>query len=215
MSWQIQQSIALRNRDPFRTIGDFCDFVARTDLPFLQHAKIKSRPMLRYQQRRHARLVHANADSEARYAWLAYFKKGIAYAISVTDADLVIGKPVHREVLSELSEAEIVAAQKVLPEVVGVHLINEDRALLPTVAGEIRLPIAINVEPAYHAPFVDRRLPDRGTDGLALPRHVVWKADIYGKQSGHACLVEVNLWLASVYRIALGYQRRAGAAPST
>jgi len=179
MPGQIQKSIHVRNRDPFWAVGDFCNVIARPNLSFLQYAKVKPWSSVCHKQGWHARLAHADADSEARYARLGYFKDGIANAVSVTDADLVISKPLNGEVLSELAEAEIAAAQKLLPVVVGVHLIYKYRALLPTVAGEISLRVAINIELAHHPPFRYRKFPDGRSDSLAVPSDFAWNTDIH------------------------------------
>ena len=71
------------------------------------------------EQRRHARLVHADADSVAGYAWLAHFEDRIANSVSITYADLIIRKSFDREVLAELAETKIIATQKVFPVMVG------------------------------------------------------------------------------------------------
>ena len=168
-----------RNRDPFRAIGDLYDFIVRANFSFLQHAKIKSGPWCATKQGWHARLVHANADAVAGYARLRHFEERITNAVSVADADLVISKPFNGEVLSELAETEIIAAQEALPVVVGVHLINKDGALLPTVTGEIPLPVAINIELAHHPPLVHRKFPHRGSDSPTVPCHVPWNTDVH------------------------------------
>src|SRR5262249_33442409 len=144
MSGQIQESINLGHRDPFWTISNFYDVVARTDFSFLQHAKVKSRSVMCYEQGWHARFIHADADAVAGYARLCHFEHCITDAVSITDADLVISKSFNGEVFSELAETKIIAAEKALPIAVGVHLVNEHGALLSTVTGEIPLPVAVN-----------------------------------------------------------------------
>ena len=70
-------------------------------------------------------------------------------------------------------------AEKALPVVIGVHLINKNGAVLPTVTGEIGLRITIDIELAHHSPSRNRRFPDCGSDSFAVPRHVARKTDIY------------------------------------
>ena len=74
MSRQIQESVDVGNGHSFWTVGNFYDVIARPNLSFLQHAKIKPWPSVRDKQGWHARLVHADADPIACYAWLGHFK---------------------------------------------------------------------------------------------------------------------------------------------
>ena len=62
---------------------------------------------------------------------------------------------------------------------VGVHLINKDGAVLTTVTGEIALPVAVDIELAHHPALVDRKLPHRSSDSLAVPCHIMRQADIH------------------------------------
>src|SRR5271170_5186040 len=74
MSWQIQEGVNLGHSDSLRTVSNFYNVVARPNFSFLQHAKVESWSVVRYEQGRHPRFVHANADAEARYARLRHFK---------------------------------------------------------------------------------------------------------------------------------------------
>jgi hypothetical protein len=179
MSGQIQEGINLRDRHPFRTICNFHDFIVRTNLSFLQHAEVKAWPSMRYEQGWHARVVHANADAVARHAWLRNFKHRTADAVSVADAYFVIEKSLYGEVFSELTKTKVVSAEKALPVVIGVHLVDEYCALLSTVTFEIALRVAVNVQLSHHSPLRNWSLPDRGSNGFAVPRHVAWNPDIY------------------------------------
>ena len=135
--------------------------------------------MLRYEQGWHPRFLHANADAVARHARLCHFKYRATDAVSIADADLAIRKFLNREIFSELAEDEILTPEKTFPEPIRIHLINENGALLPAVAGEVALPIANHVELAHHFSAFHWRFPDRGMDSLTVTRHVAWKADIY------------------------------------
>src|SRR6266498_2506926 len=120
MSWQIQQSINIGYRDPFRTVCDFLDIVARPNFSFLQHAEVESRPVMCYEQGRHPRFVHANTDAVASYARLAHFKYRATNAVLITNADFVVRKFLNREVFSELAEDEVIPSEKAFPVVIGV-----------------------------------------------------------------------------------------------
>jgi hypothetical protein len=131
-----------------------------------------------YQQSWHSRLIHANTDAVARYSRLRHFKYGITNAVAIADADFVIGKSVNCEVFSELAIGKVITSEKIFPVVIGVHLINKNGALLPTMAGEVALSIAIDIELAHHPSSRDWRFPDRCTDSLTIPCHVARETDI-------------------------------------
>jgi hypothetical protein len=179
MSRQVQETINVRNRDPYWSIGDFHDVVARPDFSFLQYPKVESWSVMGHQQGWHARFIHANTYAVAGYARLCHLKYRITNAVSIANADLVIKKSLNREVFSELAEDKVMTSQKALPVVIGVHLINKNGALLPTMTGQIALPVAIDVELAHHSPSLDWRFPDGGADSLTVPRHIARKTDIH------------------------------------
>ena len=113
-----------------------------------------------HEQGWHARFIHANADAVTSHAWLRYFKFSATDAVSIADAHFVIRKSLDGEVFPELAESKIVAAQKALPVVVRIHLVDEYGAVLPTVTGEIGLRITIDIELAHYSPSRNRRFPD-------------------------------------------------------
>src|SRR5271169_4481224 len=179
MSWQIQEGVNLGHTDSLWTVINFYNVIACTNFSLLQHAKVKPRSSMCYEQRWHTRLVHADSDAVARHAWLRYFKYRTTDAVSIADAHLVIRKPLHREVFAELTESKITAAQKALPVMVRVHLVDKYGAVLPAVTREIGLRITIDIELAHHSPSRNRGFPDCGSDSFAVPCHVARKADIY------------------------------------
>src|SRR5450755_3989435 len=138
MSWQIQETVDVGNRDPFWTIGNFYNVIARPNFSFLQHAKVESRSVMFYEQGCHPRFIHADANAVARHARLRYFKFSVADAVAIADAHLGIKKSLDGEVFSELAESKIVAAQKAFPVMVRIHLVDEHGAVLPAVTGEDR-----------------------------------------------------------------------------
>lgn len=124
-------------------------------------------------------IIHSNADSVAGYSRLRHFEYPITNAVAIANANLVVRKPLNGEILSKLAADEVFASEKAFPVVIRVHLINKDGTLLSAVTGEIALGVAIDVELAHHSPAFHWRFPDRGTDSLAVPCHVTWKANIY------------------------------------
>jgi len=105
--------------------------------------------------------------------------------VAIADADLVVGEPRHGEVLSEVPGLQVVATQVGLPEVVRLGLVHHDGALFATVAGEVALAVAVDVEAAHHDGSPDRALPYSGVDGLAPPLHVLGHADIHRYKPAH------------------------------
>ncbi len=179
MSRQIQEGVNLGHADSLWTVSNFYNVVARPNFSFLQHAKVESWSVLRYEQGWHPRFIHANADAVARYARLCHFKYRITNAVSIADANLVIKKSLDGEVFSELAEDEVITSEKAFPVVIGIHLINKNGALLPTMTGEIGLGVANNIELAHHLSSRNWTFPDRGTDSLTVPCHVARETDIY------------------------------------
>jgi hypothetical protein len=179
MSWQIQEGVNLGHTDSLWTVTNFYNLIVRTNFSLLQHAKIESWSVMCHQQCGHPRFIHADADAVARHAWLGHFKFNATDAVSIADTHLAVSQVLNGEVLSELAERKIVTAQKALPVMVRIHLVDEYGAMLPPVTRQIGLRIAFNIEPAHHSPSGNWRLPDRRSDRLAVPCHVARKADIY------------------------------------
>jgi hypothetical protein len=198
MSGQVQETINAGHRHALGAIGDFHDVIARPNFSFLQHAKVKPWSVMCYEQGRHTRLIHADAHAVAGHARLRYFQYGTTDTVLIADAHLVIRKSLDGEVFSELTESKIPAAQKALPVMVGVHLVDKYGTVFPSVTGEIALRITINIELAHRSPSCNRKFPHCGSDSFTVPCHVAGKADIYGKQSRHAYLAEARVWLGSL-----------------
>src|SRR5580658_134814 len=172
ISRQVQEGVSVSHCDLLWTVGDFYNVIVCPNFSFLQHAEVESWSVMRHEQRWHASLIHADADAVARHAWLRYFKFSTADAVAIANADLVIRKSLDREVFPELPESKITAAQKALPVMVGVHLVDKYGALFPPVTGEIGLRITVDVELAHHSPSRNRHFPDGRSDSLAVPCHV-------------------------------------------
>ena len=179
LSWQIQESVNLGHTHSLWTISNFYDVIARPNFSFLQGAKVESWSVMRYEQRRHVRLVHADAHAVACDSWLRYLQYSTTDAVSITNADLMIRKSFDSEVFSELAEGKVIPSENAFPVVIRVHLINKNRALLSTMTGEIALRIANNIEREYHSSAFHRRFPDPRMDGLPVPCHVARETNIY------------------------------------
>jgi len=192
MSRQIQEGVNFGHSDSLRTLSNSYDVIARPDFSFLQHAKVESWSVMCHKQGWHPRFIHANTDAVARHAWLRYFKYRTTDAVLISDANFVIRKPLNCEVFSELSRDKVITSEKVLPVVIGVQLINKNRAVLPAVTGEVGLRITIDIELADHSPSGNRRFPDRGSDSFSVPHDVARQTDIYREQSRHSYLAEVQ-----------------------
>jgi len=178
VSRQVQQGINFGHRDPFWTISELDDVVACANFSLLQHAKVKSWPSVCDEQPGHPRVIQADAHAVAGHARLCDFEYGVANAISITNADLVIGKPFNSEILSKLAETKIIALEDALPVPVRILLVDKYGTLLSTVTSEIGLRIAIDIQLAHHPSSLHRKLPDRRSHSLAVPSDVAWKTDI-------------------------------------
>src|SRR6202795_2090126 len=152
MSWQIQEGVNLGHADSLWTLSNFYNVVTRPNFSFLQHAKVESWSVMRYEQGCHPRFIHANADAVARHARLCYFKYRTTDAVAIADAHFVVRKSLDGEVFSELAESKIVAAQKALPVMIRIHLIDEYGAVLPPVTREVGLRLTIDGEFWQHSP---------------------------------------------------------------
>ncbi len=145
---------------------------------FFQHAEIEAGPAVLDHQRGHFRLVQADAQPVTGDTRLRDLEQGAADPVTVSDAHLCIRQAIDSEILSELPVDEVVSSQLVLPIPIGIHLIDKYRPAFAAVAGQVPLSVAVDVEPAHHARTLNRRLPDGGMDGLALPVNVARQAHI-------------------------------------
>src|SRR3954454_8238407 len=92
MPRKVEQSIDVGDREPLRALRDLHELVARAYLALLDHTKIKSRPVVRHQQRRNAWLVHAYPDAVAGDPRLRDLEQSVVDAKSVADAHFVVGQ---------------------------------------------------------------------------------------------------------------------------
>ena len=186
---QVEECVHLRDRHALRANGHLDDLVPGPDFALLEDAQVEAGPAVRHEQRRHARLIHADADPVAGHARLRHLEDRFADAIPVADAHLVVGQALDGEVLAELPEGEVAPAKLVLPVAVGSDLVDEHGTLLAAVAGQVALSVAVDVEAPHHPPPRDGRLPDGRVDGPAVPGDVAREADVHGEQARHRGLL--------------------------
>jgi hypothetical protein len=87
---------------------------------------------------------------------LSDLELGLAGAVPVADADLVVREAVDGQVLPELAVAEVIPPEVLLPVPVGLDLVDQYGALLAAVARQ--------------ATFFDRpTFTDSSTDGTVIP----------------------------------------------
>jgi len=126
----------------------------------------------------HPRIVHPHPDPVTGHPRLRHLEQCRPDPVPVPDPHLVVGQPVDREVLSELTVHEVASPELALPVAVGIDLVDEHRALLAAVAGGVTLAVAVEVEPSGHHRPVDRALPHPGVHGLAAPGDVLGHPDV-------------------------------------
>ena len=148
---QIEEAVDLGDGEPFGSGRHLDDGVAGLELSFVQHPHVEARPTVRRRAAPAARLPHADAEPVARHAWLRHLEEGVADAVPVADAHLVVGQAVDREVLAEVAGGEIGTAELFTPVPVRVQLVHEDGAMLAAVALEVALAVTVDVQPAHHA----------------------------------------------------------------
>ena len=155
------------------------DLVTGLDAPFGDDPQVEAGAAVRDQQGGQLRLAESHADPEAGHARLTDLELRLADAVAVADADSIVFQPVDGEVLPEDPPPQVGAAQVVTPVLVGLGLVDHDRALLATVPAEVALPVAVDVQPPHDARPFDRALPGPGVDGAAVPVDILREADVH------------------------------------
>src|SRR6476619_2748945 len=187
LAGQVEQRVDIGDAELMRTPAGQHDVVARMDEALADNPEIEARAMLRDKEIGHLGHAEAHADAKAGDAGLSDFELGLADPVAVADADVAIGQPADGEVLPEVARLQVIAAQVVAPVVLRLGLVDHDGALLSAMPREVTLAVAVDVETTRHHRPLDRRLPDTGVNSLAVPRHILWHADVDGYQpGGHA-----------------------------
>jgi hypothetical protein len=182
---EVQQRVDFRDRHLLLAGGDLDDVVARLHLALLEHPEVEARTAVGDQQRRDARILHPQPDPVTGDPGLGELEQRAADPVAVADAGLVVAEPLHGEVFAELPVDEVASPQLALPVAIGLDLVDEDRALLAAVAGEVTLAVALHVEPADATGAADGLLEDAREHGPALPRHLLRHADVDRQQGPH------------------------------
>jgi hypothetical protein len=79
-------------------------------------------------------VTHAYADAIASNPRLRHFEQGTTDLIAIADADFVIGKAFHGQVLAKLTVFKVTTLKVGFPMVIGVKLIHHHRAVLSAVS---------------------------------------------------------------------------------
>src|SRR5581483_2267046 len=82
-----------------------------------------------------------------------------------------------------------------------LDLVNVDRALLSPMAGEVALPVAVEIQSTDATAARHRILPNRGVHGTTLPRDVARESDVDRQQPSH---IASDLWSLILWRTVVG-----------
>jgi hypothetical protein len=169
---QIEQRVGLGHGHAPRALGELDDLIPASNFALLQHAKVKPRSVVRYEQSGHARFVHPNANPVAGNARLRHLEERAPDPIPIANANFIVRKAFDSEVLAELPIDEVVSPELLFPVTIGVKLIYENGAVFTPMTAQVALAIAVNVKPSYHATALDGTFPHGCMYGLSLPRDV-------------------------------------------
>jgi len=150
MARQVEQRAHLRDGHTLRPGGNLDDLVPGLDLPFVADPQIKPGPTVGDQQGGHPWLVHPQAHPVAGDPRLGDLELRLADPVAVADAHLIVRQSFDREVLPELPVNETVTTELLLPIAVRLDLVDQHRAVLAAMAGEVALPVPVEIEPARH-----------------------------------------------------------------
>ena len=113
-SGQVEQRVGVGHGQRVRTGAGLDDRVPGLDVPLGDHPHVEARPVVADQERGQFGLTGPQAHPVAGDARLRDLELGLADAVAVADADLVVGQTVDGEVLPELAVGEVVAAEVLL-----------------------------------------------------------------------------------------------------
>ena len=108
---QVELGVGDGDADPLCRRADPDDVVARPHGPLPQDPEVEAGPAVGHEQRGHPRLAQAQPDAVAGDARLRDLELGLADAVAVADAHLVVGQPVDGEVLAEDPPAQVRAVR--------------------------------------------------------------------------------------------------------
>ena len=182
VSGQVEQPVDVGDRHLLGSRRELDDVVSRLYLALFEHPEVEAGAVVGDEQRGNLRVIHADPDAIASDARLRYLEGRAADPVAIANAHLVVGESVHSEVLAELSVHEVVSSKFVFPVPVRVDLVDEHRALLAAVTGQITLTIPVDVEPPDPAGTGHGVLEHPGKDSPPLPGHILGQTDVDGQQ---------------------------------
>ena len=185
VSGQVEQCVDLGNRHPARSGGHPDYSVAGSDQALLQNAQVEPGSPVAHQQRRYPGLAEPQANPVAGDPRLAHLEQCLADLIAVPHADLVIGEPVHREVLAELAVLQVVPTQLCPPVLIRLVLVHQHGPIRPAMATQIALAVTVDIQGADQLWPLDRIFPDPGVHHPAAPGHILGQSDIDRQQPAH------------------------------
>src|ERR1700728_3116215 len=113
MPRQVEQGVDLGDGHAFGSVGDLDDLIVCTYLSLLEHTQVEARPTVRYEQRRHPRLIHPHSEAVAGDPRLGDFEQRIPDAVAIANAHFAVGQAVDCEVFPELAKGELRPAKLV------------------------------------------------------------------------------------------------------
>jgi hypothetical protein len=146
------------------------DLVAGADVALVYDAQVGARSARRGEALEKARIAHPQTELEARQTRLRDLQHGAPHGPPLADHRVRDGKPAHRQVLAEGAGAQR-GCELCLPPLGVLGRVGVDGLVGPAVHGPIGLVVTAQVHAAQRDPPVDRALPDRRPDGVAVDLH--------------------------------------------
>src|SRR3954447_16587453 len=106
---------------------------------------------MRHEKSGKLRVTEPHTHPVAGNPRLAHLEQRVADLVLVTDAHLVVGKPVDGEVLAELAVLEAAPAEVFLPVRVCRELVHQHGAVWSTMPSKVSLAIPVDVQGPSHA----------------------------------------------------------------
>src|SRR5580692_468276 len=107
--------------------------------------------------------------------------------MAVTDAQFGVGQPMDGEVLAKLPVRKIGAAKLAHPVAVRIQLVHHYRTVRASVAAQVSLAVAIDVEASYRETAVHWIFPDAGVNDFAAPGNIAGKTDVERNKACWQC----------------------------
>ncbi len=171
------------------------DGIAGANLTLLQHCQIEAGASALQETLHHVGPAKAQGELVAGHPGLGNHEFRRAHAKAIADMHAALQQALGRQVLAEHAPGQRHAGQLLAPERVVLGRIRVDRLVLAAVHFEIRLLVALDVEPPDPHPARDRRLEYGRENLLALPFDFAGAADAHRNESpGHGPKLE-RAWM--------------------